>query len=61
MKKSYYVTALAGREVAGLKNPGVGQPLLLTESQAEHPLRLGYITATAPVVEKPAIKAAGSK
>lgn len=44
MKKSYYVTEDAGKTVAGLSNPGTGREILLTEKQAEHPLRLGHIS-----------------
>jgi hypothetical protein len=54
MKITFYVTELAGKTVAGLTNPGVGKPILLTASQAVHPLRLGYI------VEAPAPKQAVS-
>lgn len=41
--KTYIVTETAGREVAGQDNPGAGQPIRLTDGQAEHPLRLGHI------------------
>ena len=40
---SFNVTALAGREVAGKRNPGAGETITLSEKQAEHPLRLGHI------------------
>lgn len=43
MKKQYIVTETAGRDVAGRPNPGKDKPILLTASQAEHPLRLGHI------------------
>lgn len=39
----YRVTKEAGKEVAGMKNPGVGRKITLTSLQAEHPLRLGHI------------------
>ena len=54
MKRAYYTTETAGPLVAGVKNPGVGLPVSLTPSQAEHPLRLGYLTEEAP---KPSKKA----
>lgn len=43
MKKTYFVTETAGRDVAGLPSPGADKPVRLSETQAEHPLRLGYI------------------
>lgn len=43
MKKTYFVTERAGRDVAGVANPGVDQPIPLTDGQAEHPLRLGHV------------------
>lgn len=43
MKKTFIVTAAAGPYVAGVRNPGVDKPLSLTESQAEHALRLGHL------------------
>ncbi|RWC91651.1 MAG: hypothetical protein EOS72_03070 [Mesorhizobium sp.] len=48
MKKTYYPTALAGKTVAGVPNPGEGLPIALTEEQAEHALRQGYLTEDAP-------------
>ncbi|MCZ4270719.1 hypothetical protein [Maritalea porphyrae] len=51
MKTTFYVTELAGRDVAGQRNPGVGKPIELTENQAAQPLRQGYI-----VDEKPSTK-----
>lgn len=39
----FVVTKLAGKEVAGLRNPGAGAILELSELQAEHPLRVGHI------------------
>ena len=48
MKKAYYPTALAGKTVAGVPNPGVDIPIALTEQQAEHALRQGYLTEEAP-------------
>jgi hypothetical protein len=41
--KEYLVTESAGREVAGMRSPRAGKTISLTEAQAEHPLRLGYI------------------
>lgn len=48
MKKAYYPTALAGKTVAGVPNPGEGIPIALTEVQAEHALRQGYLSEEAP-------------
>jgi hypothetical protein len=42
-KQDYQVTEVAGREVAGLQNPGCGEILQLTVSQAEHAVRLGHL------------------
>lgn len=53
MKKEFYVADAAGPMVAGLKSPGAGKKIMLTEGQAEHPLRLGHIVREAPKVEKP--------
>jgi len=39
----YIVTAVAGKEVAGKRSPGLGKAIQLTDEQAAHPLRLGYI------------------
>lgn len=41
--KEYLVTALAGKEVGGMANPGVGEDITLSDAQAEQPLRLGHI------------------
>lgn len=49
MKTPFYVTARAGKEVAGFRSPGAGEMILLTEEQAAHPLRLKHITREAPV------------
>lgn len=48
MVETFYVTDLAGAEVAGSRNPGVDMEILLTSEQAEHPLRLGYVTRQKP-------------
>lgn len=48
MKKAYYPTALAGKTVAGVSNLGEGIPIALTEEQAEHAIRQGYLTGDAP-------------
>lgn len=44
----FIVTKRAGKEVAGLPNPGVGKTLELSEKQAEHPLRIGHIERPKP-------------
>lgn len=44
----FFVTKLAGKEVAGLPNPGAGKPIELTEIQAQHPLRIGHIEREKP-------------
>ena len=43
----YIVTKSAGPYVAGLRNPGVGKILDLTDRQAAHELRLGSIKPVA--------------
>lgn len=48
MKNTYYVTKLAGRDVAGQRSPGEGKTIKLTESQAAQPLRQGYISVANP-------------
>ena len=53
MKRPYVVTSNAGFEVAGIRNPGVGQTIYLTDRQAEHPLRLREITKPAVPAEAP--------
>lgn len=45
--KEYVVTELAGPSVAGQRNPGAGETLVLKESAAEHPLRLGHLKPVA--------------
>lgn len=50
MKKQYVVTTDA-REVAGMRSPGNGKTVMLTERQAEHPLRIGTIAE--PVLKAP--------
>lgn len=49
--KEYLVTELAGKDVAGIANPGENESIFLSAAQAEHPLRLGHIRKPA---EKPA-------
>jgi len=49
MKREYLVTDAAGATVAGLRSPGANKPIMLTESQAEHPLRQGYIREPDPL------------
>ena len=41
----YVITKSAGSYVAGLRNPGAGKILDLTERQAAHELRLGSLAA----------------
>lgn len=48
MKKTYFVTDIAGPIVAGMKSPGAGMSILLSDAQAEHPLRLGHVSAAPP-------------
>lgn len=48
--ETYIVTPLAGAEVAGRRNPGEGEGIILTPTQAEHPLRLGYIRKVDPKI-----------
>ena len=48
MAEFYVATADLGREVAGVKNPGLGRAVKLTESQALHALRLGHLSRTPP-------------
>jgi hypothetical protein len=47
----FIVTSAAGPVVAGVSNPGAGKEILLTESQAKHPLRLGHVAR--PMIEAP--------
>lgn len=49
----FYVTKIAGKEVAGLPNPGVGKTITLTDQQAEHPLRLKQISRSKEQKPKP--------
>ncbi len=39
----FIVTEEAGKEVAGIANPGAGETITLSEAQAEHALRIGHI------------------
>ena len=50
-KTTFYVTSDAGKEVAGIRNPGAGEPLVLSEAQAAPPLRLRHISREKPVRE----------
>lgn len=54
----YQVTKTAGIFVAGVRSPGAGEAIDLTEEQAAHPLRLGHIEVAtkAPAKAKPAAK-----
>lgn len=57
-KQSFTVTEKAGHFVAGMRNPGVNETLLLTNEQAELALILGEIKrseelpAAEPVITK---------
>lgn len=51
-KLTYYVTAAAGPVVAGFPSPGEGREIPLTPSQAEQPLRLGYLTTVKPKLKE---------
>lgn len=42
-KNEYVVTKLAGRSIAGQRNPGLGGSIWLTEKQAEHLERVGQV------------------
>lgn len=42
-QKKYVVTAKAGRHVAGHRNPGVGNTLMLTERQAKYEVSNGSL------------------
>ncbi len=55
--KTFYITEKAGIFVAGARNPGVDEPIELTEAQAEHYLREELITRTKPKSVKDAEKA----
>lgn len=52
--QKFTITELAGREVAGMRNPGAGETITLSEKQARHPLRLGHIKRLAPTKAAPA-------
>jgi len=41
--KTYLVTDKAGLFVAGRRSPGAGKTLMLKDSAAEHPKRLGHV------------------
>lgn len=51
MKTEYYPTEAAGPIVAGVKNPGTGEPVMLSDAQAEHALRLGHLSREKPVTQ----------
>ena len=59
--KTYVVTDMAGREVAGRRSPGAGKTVDLTDEQAAHPLRLGHIELLPAVDPAPAKTKASSK
>lgn len=57
-QKKYVITAKAGKHVAGHRNPGVGNTLMLTERQAKYEVSNGsLVLADADAKdEKPAPK-----
>lgn len=56
-KKTFTVTAKAGNFVAGLRSPGVGKPIELTDEQAAYPLIAGEIEEPVKKTATPAAKA----
>ncbi|MES5046514.1 hypothetical protein ABVB72_14640 [Rhizobium nepotum] len=56
-KKTFTVTAKAGNFVAGIRSPGVGKPIELTEEQAAYPLIAGEIEEPGKKTATPAAKA----
>jgi hypothetical protein len=54
MEKKDYTVLTDGRFVAGVRNPGKGETISLTDLQAEHPLRTLEIkpATTEPAVTK---------
>jgi len=52
----YIVTKSAGPYVAGLRNPGAGIVLYLTERQAAHDLRLGSLASRMDEASRAAIQ-----
>jgi hypothetical protein len=55
-----YTVLIEGKMVAGLKSPGVGNTIEMTDLQAEHPLRIGEIELyKAPKAEPAAVDAPG--
>lgn len=55
---TYITTSKAGRRISGLPNPGVGNPIRLTEAQAAHELRMGTIVPADNAADR---KAAAAK
>ena len=53
-KKTFTVTAKAGIFVAGVRSPGVGKPIELTDEQAAYPLIAGEIEEPGKKTEPPA-------
>ncbi|CUW99312.1 MULTISPECIES: hypothetical protein [Rhizobium/Agrobacterium group] len=53
-KKTFTVTARAGLFVAGVRSPGVGKPIELTDEQAAYPLIAGEIEEPGTKTEPPA-------
>ena len=55
-KREYEVTERAGDFVAGQPNPGVGETITLSTTQAAHPLRVGDVTVPSSVVSEPVVE-----
>ena len=55
----FIVTKLAGKEVAGLPNPGAGKAIELTDMQAQHPLRIRHVEREKPAAPAPTSKPKG--
>lgn len=57
MDRSAYVVAdLAGKHISGVRNPGVGETIMLTAAQAQNPPRLGHISQPKPESAKAGAK-----
>lgn len=56
-KRDYEVTSRAGDFVAGQPNPGAGETVRLSPTQAAHPLRVGDIAIPVSVSSDPTAKA----
>lgn len=53
----FTVTDKAGSHIAGMKNPGAGETITLTEREAAHDLRSGAIIPQAEAKKAPAKRA----